>query len=168
MLSPTNASRTARPLLLLLLLLPMGLGLGVLTACGLSEGPAPFVSLGELETAGTGTSKSEDGPPLASDPEDALAGHDLAAWRYYDGEAESPTEAALSPATWVLATVDLACAGRALHGNPKAHARASRRILTHYRTSAEAVMDFSIQLNEDAAESASLGPLVATGASRCP
>lgn len=90
-------------------------------------------------------------------------------WRTY---AEPPARddwaaSTLDDARWVRVSADLACAGRALHGDPDAHHQAARRILFHHQTHSAAVMDYGIGVNQDSRRALKLGAEVATAVEAC-
>jgi hypothetical protein len=74
----------------------------------------------------------------------------------------------LDDARWVQVSADLACAGRANHGDPEAHQDAARRILFHHHTDGRRVMDYGIAVNQDAERAVRLGTQVADAAVACP
>lgn len=93
----------------------------------------------------------------------------LASWRSYapapltDDWAQSP----LDDASYVQVSAELACAGRANHGDPEAHHQAARRILFHHGTRAEMVMNYSIAVNQDGPRAVRLGAQVAEATDGC-
>lgn len=90
-------------------------------------------------------------------------------WRSYPaapGVDEWPVQP-LDDARWTRASADLACAGRALHGDPDAHHQAARRILFRHQTTAQALMDYGVAVNQDGPRALALGADVAASAERC-
>ncbi len=90
-------------------------------------------------------------------------------WSMYsepDDATEWPT-ADLREDRWARVTAELACAGRAHHGDPSAHEAASRRILAHHQTTAADVMAFGVEVNADAARAHRLGERIARATETC-
>ncbi|MCP4868762.1 MAG: hypothetical protein GY898_08590 [Proteobacteria bacterium] len=119
-----------------------------------------------------------EAPPTPEAPEDgdgsamveAESGLDrvqVGDWTAYGEPDEAWDTDPLTATRWAHVSAELACAGRANHGDPEAHTAASRRILAHHKTTAEAVMTFGIEVNGDEARAHSLGELVAAATETC-
>lgn len=128
-----------------------------LAACG---GDSP-----EAEAA-TVTADEGDGSAMA-EPDGRPDAVQVGDWSAYGEPPEAWASDPLTPARWAQVSAELACAGRANHGDPEAHTASSRRILAHHKTTAEDVMSFGIEVNTDAARAHSLGELVAAATETC-
>ena len=121
------------------------------------------------------TAAAEVSPEDPGGGDDGVAGDAAAVavvvgdWTSYgepEDEAEWPTET-LTSARWAQVSAELACAGRANHGDPEALTAASRRILAHHRTTGPAVMNFGIAVNDDPTRAHALGEAVAAATEAC-
>lgn len=105
-----------------------------------------------------------------TDPEptaDAVASDLVGDWRSYADPGDEWDAEPLDEERWMRVSAELACIGRAHHGDPDQHRSAMRQVLAHHRTQAADVMEFGVQINQDAARSHALGARVATAAQNC-
>ena len=140
--------------------------------CGYPE-PMLRLVLALLALALVACPSSEPAPvdPVPDEPStgDWLASTLVGDWRAYpdpgsDGEWESEP---LDDARWMRISAELACIGRAHHGDPEAHRAAMRQVLAHHKTSAKDVMDYGITINEDGDRARELGAKVSDAAQTC-
>ncbi len=96
-------------------------------------------------------------------PLSALVGE----WRTYADPGDDWESEPLDDARWMHASAELACVGRAHHGAPDRHRVALRQVLAHHRTTAAAVMDYGVLVNEDGTRALELGAQVAQAAQTC-
>ncbi len=136
-----------------------------LAACGGggSDGPTEqeTTSPPEAPTADDqdGVAATDAGPPGAVSVGD---------WSAYAAAPEEDWAVRpLDADRWAVTSAELACAGRANHGDPDALRAASRRILHHHETTAVAVMEFGIEVNADPERALRLGEVVASATERC-
>jgi hypothetical protein len=121
---------------------------------GTPGGPAPEVEAGDGMADGA--------------PDGSVGAVEVGDWSAYgEPERDEWKTDPLTPQRWVHVSAELACAGRANHGDEGSLEDSSRRILAHHRTTAEAVMTFGIGVNQDPEQAHTLGELVATAAETC-
>ena len=124
-----------------------------------------------LLSACSSASTSPVAPPIP--PEipggDVVASGLVGDWRGYGDPADEGEweRAPLDDDRWARITAELACIGRAHHGDPEEHRAAMRRVLAHHRSDARAVMDYGVAVNADAARAHTLGAQVAEAAQVC-
>lgn len=117
--------------------------------------------------SGTPPTQAEPVPtPEPTDDNDASAL--VGDWRSYAEPDQEPwASAPLDDTRWMQTSAELACIGRANHGDPDGHRVALRRVLAHHRTTAQAVMDYGIEVNQQAPRSLRLGARVANASQTC-
>jgi len=121
----------------------------------------------EVPTDAAAVVEPGDGVAVA-DGEPPIAAVQVGDWASYgEPAADEWSTAPLSAARWANTAAELACAGRANHGDPGAHTAASRRILAHHETTAEAVMAYGIEINADPQRAHALGEIVAAATETC-
>lgn len=132
---------------------------------------ALFLTVSACSAGGTPTDPPEPTAALADDgvADESGATVDVGDWGTYaepTAGVDWPT-GPLDEERWAQVTAELACAGRAHHGDPEAHTTASRRILAHHLTTAAAVMDYGIEVNADAGRAHRLGDAIARATEAC-
>lgn len=106
--------------------------------------------------------------PPADTGGDAVASGLVGDWRGYPDPGEDAWETApLDDDRWMQTTAELACIGRAHHGDPDRHRVALRQVLARRQTTAESVMEYGVKVNEDGARALVLGARVADATQTC-